>query len=226
MHLDRAALVLAFTAFAHLVAPPDARAHLMPPDHATVHVVGNSVFSVVWLPASALDGVPLEADGTVRQASIEARQAAVVANLRERFRLFDGAEPAETIRLDLILQPPDDAPPARGDRADQLVMLHHARFAHEPGALRLDTDLVARRGPGLSVNATNDRLSEVVTLPPGGASHVFFGDGHPGIRAKLRAALSSPIAPVVGGVWLAGLVLGTLAVLWRRRLAARRGAAA
>mgnify|MGYP000866035449 CR=1 FL=1 len=213
----------------HIIAPTPACAHLMAPGRATVNVVGDSVFSVVWLPASALDGVAHEPDGTVRQAALEAGQAEVVARLGDRWRLSDGGETASTVRLDLILQPPDDAAPGRGDRADQLVMLHHARFSHPPRELRLDTDLAVSRsvggegGDALTVNATRDEESEVAVFGTAASAHVFFHAGAAPAEPVRRAGFP-PFTVEIAAILL--FLCGIARWAARSSSSARRGAAA
>ena len=157
--------------------PRPALAHLMAPGHATVHALGPSVFSVVSLPASALGAdTDSDGDGLVSQGELERRRVEVLGALAGRWRLFDGPERAEPVRIDLVLQPADNAPPAQADRADQIVMLHHARFSHAPREIALETDLFRpdTASASLVVGASRDRKAESATLRPGQARHVFF----------------------------------------------------
>jgi hypothetical protein len=201
-----------------------ASAHLIAPRRATVHVVGDSVFSVVWLGASelkglgGLEGVELDAEGLVHQDTLERHQTEVVRRLQERWRLRDGAEQADVARVDLVLQPPDDAPPDRGDRADQLVMLHHARFKHPPQRIELDTDLFdTAAGADLTVSASNDRAAETVTLRPPRARHVFFAGAAERSRS-IRTGRAMAVGALAAAL-LATLIAGLVA---RRRRAALR----
>jgi hypothetical protein len=181
----------------------------MAPGHATLHVLRDSVYSVVWLPASALKGVPLDAAGQVAQSDIEHDQAAIIARLQTQWVLRDGAEQARTLRLDLILQPSDDAPTSR---ADQLVMLHHAVFSHPPRQVELETDLFGdpRTEPQLTVSATSDSGAETITLRPNRARYVFF------LTAKSRSLGRSLARSVAWSGALAAVALGLAVMVWRK----------
>ena len=127
-------------------------------------------------------------DGLVSQSELERHQAEVVADLGSRWSLADGDEKASVARVDLIVQPPDQPPPglpAIEDRADQLVMLHHARFSRPPARIALDTDLF---GEGLdatlTVDASVDPRAEQATLHSGQGHHAFFAPSGPSLIAK------------------------------------------
>lgn len=209
----RSAALAVLAALVSTAAASTASAHLMAPRHATVHVLGQSVYSVVWLPASAFRDVEIDAAGLVNQADLARRQPALVEQLQRRWTLRDGDEQAATVRLDLILQPTDDAPP---ERADQVVMLHHARFSRAPRSVEVDTDLFgdASSDPSLEVTATRDAESEIATLRPRQGNHRFFAP------SRAAAATSRPRAPLLA--WgAAACVLGllVLVIASRRRRA-------
>jgi len=185
-----------------LLCSSQANAHLIAPRRATVHVVGNAIYSVVWLPPSALAGVARDREGWVTQTELF-RDRSLVDRLGERWILRDGSERARTRRVDLFLQPPDGAP---GDRAPEVVMLHHATFARPPRSLEIETDLFGdpRDEPEMTVSASGDLGARVVTMHPPHDRKPLF------VARPVRRLF----APLVGAGFIA---IASIAVFLRRR---------
>jgi hypothetical protein len=199
-------------AAATLATAATASAHLIAPRSATLHVLGESVYSVVWLPASALTGVDADGDGLLSESEVARVRDRLTDALGRRFVLRDGDDRAATVRIDLVLQPLDDAPPDRAGRAAELVMLHHARFSRPPRQVELETDLFGPSTvePELSVSATRDRAAERATLRPPEARHLFFAAERGADTSRpLRFALIGALAGVALSVALSiGAVAG------------------
>lgn len=162
-------LPLAAALLATSLARP-AAAHLVAPEHATVRVASVDVFSVVSIPSSALAAFDDDRDGLTSQAELARHVVELKADVGARWVLSSGGEAARTVSLDLFLQPPDGA---EADRADQVVMLHHARFSRVPGAVDVHADLFGATA-ALAVHATRDGHAEDVTLDRAHRDHAFF----------------------------------------------------
>jgi hypothetical protein len=146
--------------------------------------------------------------------------------LEQRWRLTSDGVAARTVRIDLLLQPPDDAP---ASPADQLVVLQHVQFSEPPRTIELKTDLFGR-------SAGDERLRLVVTRPgsreerllepPGATLVLFAGEPAPGgLSSPSEGERVSPRSLVAAGtfVWVAGV---GIAMLVRRRRSALQAAEA
>lgn len=154
-----------------------ARAHLMAADRGTINVVGDGVFVVLSVPTSALSGVDDDGDGVVDQGELSRHEAAIREQVERRLSIFDGDRRATTVRIDLVLSPAHEGAP---DRADQLVVLEHARFDAPPAALRVTLDLFPAQATDARVELTATRHpasgteAHSVTFTPRAPTHVFF----------------------------------------------------
>ncbi len=199
---------------ASLVLSAPAGAHLMALRQATVNVKGDATFSALSLPASALRSADDDGDGLLSREELTRHEAALAAEVEQRWRLAAGGVSGQVQRVDFILQPPDDAP-ARP--ADHVVVLHHAQFDGPPAALTLDTDLFGT-GAGdeaVTLVATRDGVRQRVTLSPPRAQLTLLGDSSVEATAVALAAR--------GALGASALVAGLLAVAaWRWRRGALR----
>lgn len=191
-----------------------ASAHLIEADRGTANVVGDSVFAVLSVPVSALHGVDDDGDGLVDADELTRHEEAAKAEIDRRLELRDGAAVAATVRVDLILSPPHDAP---AGRATQIVALKHARFGAPPRDLRVRCDLFGDRASErtLSITAsrhvdpTRGKESELAELTPARTEHAFF---------RMEAADATPSEErrsPAKGAWPLGLLFaGAVAASW------------
>jgi hypothetical protein len=170
-----AAIASLVGAFALAAAP--AEAHLIPARQGTINLVGDAAFVVLSVPVSSLPDADENHDGLVDMEEFTRHEGELRAAIDRRLVVSDGATPATTVRVDLVLSPQHEA--AR-DRADQIVVLKHARFAAPPTDLRVRCDLFGQ-GPTeqeFSLTATRHpptgKETEVAVLAPGSPEHAFF----------------------------------------------------
>jgi len=167
----------ALLALASLLAPLPALAHLMPAQQGTLNVAGDSVFSVIAVPVSALHGFDDDGDGLLGTAELERHHAELEAEVDRRFVVRAGEARGKTELVNLILSPQHDASP---DRADGIVALVHTRFARAPEELAVSCDLFGAGGSErrLTLKATRRRDAvedaESVVLTPEATEHAFF----------------------------------------------------
>jgi len=208
-----AALVAALTCALLLVAGT-ARAHLLPAQQGTVNVVGAAVFTVLSVPASALHGADDDHDGVIDVRELERHEPELRAEIDRRLSILDGATLAETVRVDLMLSPQHDA---AGDRADQIVVLKHARFSAPPVDLRIRGDLFGARESERALTLTATRHpgsgdeTQVGILTPGATEHAFFPPA-PAAPHALLGAIGGAIGRVPRS-WLLSTVLFAVAAL-------------
>jgi hypothetical protein len=154
-----------------------AEAHLIAARQGTVNVVGVAVFTVLSVPVSSLPDVDDNHDGKVDVLELDRHEAALRAEIDRRLLVLDGATPARTVRVDLILSPEHGA---AGDRADQIVVLKHAELDAPPTDLRVHCDLFGTRASeqALTITATRHPASgtetEVGVLTPETTELAFF----------------------------------------------------
>jgi hypothetical protein len=205
-----------------LLGAPAARAHLIPAQQGTVNVVGAAVFAVLSVPVSALHDADDNHDGTIDLGEFERHEATLRAEIDRRLVILDGATPARTVRVDLILSPQHDA--AGG--GDQVVALKHAELDAPPGDLRVRCDLFGAGAAQDALTITATRHPEagvetaVAVLTPGAPERGFFS---PVAAAPQRAVLGAMRRVPRGWLGLSG-VFGAALVLagWSRgRRAAR-----
>jgi hypothetical protein len=205
-----AAGLAAIVGAALLVADP-ADAHLMPAQQGTLNVLGDAVFEVVTVPVSALHGADDDGDGRLSTAEVAAHEAALQKELGARFRLYDAppsAPPSDATKasvaddragtLELVVvraehdervEPAELSTTDTGPGARHVLVLMKTRFAAEPRALRLVTDLF---GPGdderqLTIRATRGKETEVAILRAGDDALAFFAATAPTPRTPLGA---------------------------------------
>ena len=174
---------VAVLALSGLVCARPALAHLMPARNGTLNVVGDAVFAVLSVPVSALHGFDDDGDGLLSAPELDGHRAELGAEIDRRFALADGDVPGTTARVDLFLSPEHEASP---DRAAQVVLLKHARFAGPVTDLRLACDLFGGGSDerDLTITATRHPTSgpeiERAILSPASPAHRFFPS--PGAR--------------------------------------------
>jgi hypothetical protein len=209
-----AAGLAAIVGAALLVAAP-ADAHLMPAQQGTLNVLGDAVFEVVTVPVSALHGADDDGDGRLSTAEVAAHEGALQKELGARFRLYDAAPSASpsgspsgatkaggadgragTLELVVVraehderVEPAELSTTDTGPGARHVLVLMKTRFAAEPRALRLVTDLF---GPGdderqLTIRATRGKETEVAILRAGDDAHALFAATAPTPRTPLGA---------------------------------------
>lgn len=197
-------MVTAATAGALALAAPPASAHLIAADHGTVNVVGAAVFTVLSVPVSTLHDADDDHDGVLDVHELDRHEEALRAEIDRRLVVLDGAVPAKTVRVDLILSPEHGS---AGDRAGHLVALKHATLDAAPSDLRVRCDLFGASAADreITFTATRHPASGVETstavLRPGAEEHAFFP---PAAAPPARGA-----GPLSGGL----LSLGALAVV-------------
>jgi hypothetical protein len=216
-------LPLAALALASTLAARPAHAHLIPARQGTVNVVGAAVYTVLSVPVSALPNVDDNHDGVVDPAELERHEAELRAEIDKRLTILDGAVPARTVRVDLLLSPDHDA---RGERSDQIVALKHVELGAPPTDLRVRSDLFGARESEreLTITATRHPLSgtetQVGVLRPGATELALFPAAAP---APAPVATGDTSHAPRGLVALTTLCAAALALLgWSR---ARRPAA-
>jgi hydrogenase/urease accessory protein HupE len=156
--------------------PAAALAHLLPAQNGTLHVVGNSVYTVVSVPVSALPGVDDNHDGLISTSELNRHSAEIAAAFRARFRLTDGAQAGQPLFTWALMPGNFDLPPG-GDR--YVVILQRTVFPKAPRILALNTDLYGA-GPGegqMTFRASQGNVAEVAVLNPASPSHRFFRGG-------------------------------------------------
>jgi hypothetical protein len=173
----RAVAVVALLALSWIARARPALAHLMPAGQGTLNVVGDAVFAVLSVPVSALHGFDDDGDGLLSAPELDRHRAELSAEIDRRFALSDREVPGTTARVDLVLSPDHEASP---DRAAQVVVLKHARFAGPVTDLRLRCDLFGERSDdrALAIAATRHPSSgpeaERAVLSAASPSHRFF----------------------------------------------------
>jgi hypothetical protein len=199
-----------------------ASAHLLPAGQATLRVAGDSVFSVLSVPTSALHGFDDDGDGLMSLAELDRHGADLRAEIGRRVAVGDDRAPATTVRLDLVLSPEHDAVP---DRAAHVIALVHTRLNGAPDEVRVRWDLF---GTGLDEQQVTFTASRVVeggeppreraTLTPTSAEHVFFA-ANAAARGQQPPAASAGrgARPVVLVAWIALLAAGVAAAIRARR---------
>ncbi|HSO31434.1 MAG TPA: hypothetical protein VLT33_02930, partial [Labilithrix sp.] len=221
-----AAALSAIVGSALLVAAP-ARAHLMPAQQGTLNVLGDAVFEVVAVPVSALHGADDDGDGRLSAVEVAAHEGALQREIGARFRLYDAA-PSDATKgagehgragaLELVVvraehdervEPAELSTADTGPGARHVLVLMKTRFAAEPRALRLVTDLF---GPGddarqLTIRATRGKETEVAILRAGDGAHAFFPPPAPASRAPIDAP--SRRAGAGASLLLAAIAAGT-----------------
>jgi hypothetical protein len=198
-------LFAALFVFAVALALPlrRAEAHLLPAGQGTVNVVGAGLFAAVSVPASAFHGADDDGDGTLDVAELQRHEEALRAEADRRLLLFDGATPARTVRVDLVLSPEHDA---TGGRADRVVVLKHAELDAPPEDLRVRCDLFGARDSERRLTITGTRRpaavkeTEVAELTVDANEHRFFAPPAPPVAPTVTFA---PIGRAWG--WLVGL---------------------
>jgi hypothetical protein len=178
---------------------------------------------------SALHGFDDDVDGLLSASELDRHRAELAAEIDRRFVLSDSGVPGATARVDLVLSPEHEASP---DRAAQVVVLKHSRFAGPVRDLRLACDLFGERSGerALTLTATRHPTSgpeaERAVLSPASSSHRFFpspgsrlidairsGAGHASLSAGHAALLL---------VAILGALVGLIAVRPRYRSAEDR----
>ena len=154
---------------------PAAWAHLMPAQQGTLNLLDKAVFVAVALPVSALSGVDDDGDGRLSASEMQAHAPAIKAQIAQRFRLWDGEQPAQPDFLQVMTEP-DERTPAPGAGAPYFLVLMKAGFAAAPQALRLETDLFGTDAHErqLTLKATRGLDTEAVVLTPLHPGHRFF----------------------------------------------------
>lgn len=162
-------------AAAVLLLSAAAGAHMMPAQQGTLNVLGDSVFEVVALPVSAFPGVDEDGDGRLSDHEVAAHEAALQAQVGQRYRLFDGDQPGQ-LELVLVRAEHDERSEESTAGAPTLLVLLKTRFPKAPRELRLQTDLF---GAGLAegqltIKATRGSEVEAAVLTPLRSEHRFF----------------------------------------------------
>lgn len=189
-------------ACASLLGARTAQAHLIPAGRGTVNVVGESVYAVLSVPVSAIQGIDDDRNGVVDAEEFRRHEADVKAEIDRRLAIADGSTPATTVRVDLVLSPQHDGASAQ---ADQIVALKHAKLAAAPIDLRVRCDLFGASATEkeLKITATRHPASgtetQVAALTPAAPEHAFFSP-------------PAPPPPPAGAPRGALLPLGALAV--------------
>lgn len=190
-------------AAAVLLLSAAAGAHMMPAQQGTLNVVGDSVFEVVALPVSAFPGVDEDGDGRLSDQEVAAHEAALQAQVGQRYRLFDGELPGQ-LEFVLVRAEHDERSEASTAGAPTLLVLLKTRFPAAPRELRLQTDLfgTSPAEKQLTIKATRGSEVETAVLTPPRSEHRFF-------RAPLQVLGDS----VASGVQHILLGLGSLCAL-------------
>jgi hypothetical protein len=205
-------LPLSALALAALFGARPAHAHLMPASQGTLNFAGDSVFSVIAVPVSALHGFDDDGDGLLGMGELERHHAELEAEIDRRFVLRDGEGQGTTVLVNLVLSPQHDAP---SDRAEGVVALIHTRFARPPEGVELTCDLFGKpEGERrLTMKATRrpDGVEEAesAVLTPEEPEHRFFP------KPMARAATGVP-----SGVGILFVLLVAAALGWRYGLGA------
>jgi hypothetical protein len=188
-----------------------ASAHLLPAGQATLRISGDSVFSVLSIPTSAIRGFDDDGDGSMSLTDLDRHGADLRAEVERRFAVGDGRARGTTVRMDLVLSPEHDAVP---DRAAHVIALVHTRLNGAPDEVRVRWDLFGTHPDEQQVTFTASRAvdtgeppRERAALTPTSAEHVFF-------RAN---AASHGARPGVLVAWIALLAGGVGAAVRARR---------
>lgn len=192
-----------------------ATAHALPLPVGTMEVVGDSVHSVIMVPAVMLSGADDDGDGQLSPEELHAHRTRIDRLLAARFRLFNGDEPERILQQDLQI-PAREA--ADGRDADYLILTRHSGWTRPVENLRADVDLFPASGTAgqMLLRATNGSKFEQAVMHAGHMRHVFFH----GAFARTRAAV------VAGGrtllreydTFLILLAMLTVAFAWRHLL--------
>jgi hydrogenase/urease accessory protein HupE len=156
--------------------PAAALAHLLPAQNGTLHVVENSVYTVVSVPVSALPGVDDNHDGLISVSELNRHSGDIAAQFRARFHLTNGAEAGRPL-FTWALMPQSYGLPAGG--AGYVVVLQRTVFSQPPKSLALNTDLFgSASGEGqMTFRASEGKVAEVAVLNPASPTHRFFRGG-------------------------------------------------
>lgn len=202
--------LLAATVVLSLTKPCEA--HLIAANRGTINVSGNSVYSVLSLPTSALWGTDDNHDGVIDNDEFQRHQEAIRQQIDRRFVVSNGAKVGHTERLDLVLSPQHEA---AQDRAEQVVMLKHTTFEESPSKLVVLCDLY---GPSsadqeFTITATktteSGKESQKATLSTSNKQQTFW--------AVPSASVPSPPPPPASPMWAAGIALFFSFGAWRIR---------
>ena len=173
---------LASTLCCLFLLSPAAWAHLMPAQQGTLNLLDKAVFVAVALPVSALSGVDDNADGRLSELELQTHAPGIKAQIAQRFRLWDGDQPAQADFLQVMTEPdertlvPNVASGAGSAGAPYFLVLMKAGFAAAPQALRLEIDLFGKEAKErqLALKATRGLDTEAVVLTPLHTGHRFF----------------------------------------------------
>jgi hypothetical protein len=200
--------------------PSIARAHLMPAHQGTINVLGDSVFSVLMIPVSALHGADDDNDGCLSTLEVAAHSAELQAEIGARFQLYGitatQSSPSSSGKHDFVsvgAEHNDAESPAEVSRVSSttgsksVLVFIKSRFVSQPDSVRVKTDLFGT-SPGedqFTIRGTYGKQAESVTLRGPAAEHAFFQVAL-GAVALLPAQASVNHRPTgFGGVWLCSI---------------------
>jgi hydrogenase/urease accessory protein HupE len=136
------------------LAPLRATAHLIAARQGTLNVVDNSVFQVLSVPVSALNGFDDDGDGLLSAAEMQRHRVTLRAEIDRRYVVRDGDTDGQSKSVDLVLSPEHEA---RTDRAAHVVVLKRTEFARPPADLRVFCDLFGTRDEERQLTITATR---------------------------------------------------------------------
>jgi hydrogenase/urease accessory protein HupE len=156
--------------------PAAALAHLLPAQNGTLHVVENSVYTVVSVPVSALPGVDDNHDGLISVSELNRHSSEIAAQFRARFRLTNGAEAGRPLFTWAVMPQTYGLPPGG---AGYVVVLQRTVFSQPSKSLALNTDLFgSASGEGqMTFRASEGNVAEVAVLNRASPTHRFFRGG-------------------------------------------------
>ncbi len=200
--------------------PTGASAHLMPPGHGTLRVEGDTVFSLVSVPVSALRGFDDDGDRLLSVAELDRHRADIVRELARKLALHDGLRPGQTVFEDLLISHSDDG---TTKPTEHLVVMRRTQWPSPVTALGVHVELFDDAAPSeqrLNLTALQGQLSERIELSAQRTEHRFF--------EPPKVPLASSIDPgaehirfqhlaLLGLFLLAVLIVVALAPRWRSR---------
>src|SRR5215472_7737950 len=84
-----------------------ASAHLLPAQSGTLHLTGDTVFSVIDIPAGCLPMADDNHDGLIDGAELQRHRAEIIAVFQQRFHVTSDGDPSHSV-IGLMLPQADD----------------------------------------------------------------------------------------------------------------------
>jgi len=154
------------------LAAPAAMAHLMPAGQGSVRIAGDSVYTVISVPVSALSGFDDDADRLLSLAELNRHRDALHQQVSQLLDLRDAGQPGTLAFADLIIPHLHD--PGARPATDQIVVMRTYQWPAPVQSLTLNARLFSADAPALMLRAVQGERSEVVALSAARSEHRFF----------------------------------------------------